>query len=568
MKLSRLLGERYKEKPAEAFLASHIFMLRGGYIRQVTNGVFTLLNPAKRIIKKIEQIIRDEMDLIDGQEVLFPVTLPAELWNESGRFESVGSELLRFKDRTDKDMLLAMTHEEAAVHLARTEAKSYVKYPFMLYQIQTKFRDEPRARAGMVRVREFTMKDAYSFHQNQECLEEYYETAYKAYERIFKRVGLSDFIAVKSDSGMMGGKVAHEFMYLSDGGEDSLVVCDTCGYSSNMEVALGVPPVANSPSDEHALTPIHTPNIKTIDELAAFLKVPHPQTIKAALFIRKDTQKPLVVFIRGDLEVNEFKLKNIIKSEVQAFESNVSENKMGGLCLGFIGPKSLEADVQVYFDKSLEGLENLVAGANKEDCHFTGFSVARDVGAVEFSDISKVVEGDCCVTCNAPLKISRGIEIGNIFQLGDKYTKSMNMTYTDIDGTLKTPIMGCYGIGVGRLFACILENHHDEYGPIWPKAVAPWDIHICMLNGNIPEIRDAAFELYNKLSQKYEVIIDDRNLNAGIQFADADLLGIPLRIILSKRNMENGEVELVSRDKSFKKTVKIENVCEQIDAQP
>ncbi|MDR1753726.1 MAG: proline--tRNA ligase [Eubacterium sp.] len=557
MQLSRLLGEHYKEKPNEAFLDSHIFMLRGGYIRQVANGIFSLLTPAKRIVHKIEDIIRDEMDAIDGQEVLFPVVLPAELWSESGRFESVGSELLRFKDRAGKDMLLGMTHEEAAVHLARGEAKSYTKYPFMIYQIQTKFRDEPRARGGLVRVREFTMKDAYSFHINQQDLEAYYDRVYEAYEKIFKRLGLTEFISVKSDSGMMGGKIAHEFMYLSDGGEDTLVICDACGYRSNMEVAVSETEKTGLETAESS--EVLTLGIKTIETLAEFLKLRPEETLKATVFIRKDTGKPLVAFIRGDLEVNEAKLKNIIGSEVYP----LTDEQIPGLCLGFIGPKGLSG-TEIYYDKSLEGENNLVTGANKTDYHLKGFSMARDVGDVEYADFAKVKCGDACVHCGKPLKISRGIEIGNIFQLGDKYTKSMNMTYVDSDGSLKTPIMGCYGIGVGRVFACILENHHDEYGPIWPRSVAPWDIHICMLNAN-EEIIGEGFKIYNKLSEKYETVIDDRNLNAGIQFADADLLGIPIRVILSKRNMENREVEIVTRDKKFKKMVNVDEVYKEVE---
>ncbi len=561
MLLSKLLGERYKEKPAEAFLDSHIFLLRGGYVRQVSNGIFTLLMPAKRITRKIEDIIRDEMDKIDGQEVQFPVVLPADLWKESGRFESVGSELVRFKDRADHDMVLGMTHEEAAVHLARTEAKSYVKYPFMIYQIQTKFRDEPRARGGLIRVREFTMKDAYSFHTTQEDLEEYYNRVLEAYHRIFKRAGLKNVIDIQSDTGMMGGSKAHEFMYLSDGGEDTIVVCDSCGYKSNMEVAVSR--IHRDPRPEQEMEEVHTPGIKDIESLAKFLGVEESQTMKASVFFREDNYKPVVVFIRGDLQVNEVKLKKVLG--VNAYPLN--DTSETDLVFGFIGPVGLEGkDIQVVYDRSLEGETNLVCGANKEDHHLKGLSVPRDLNISSFVDVAKVSEGDLCVECGHPVRISRGIEVGNIFQLGTKYTESMNMRYTDEKGELKTPIMGCYGIGVGRLLACIIEDNHDEYGPIWPKAVAPWQVHICMLNNTIEEVKNTGFELYDKLSESFEVILDDRGAAAGVQFADADLLGVPVRVIVSKRNLDNGNVEIVTRDKSVKKVVPVAEVFDEVAA--
>jgi prolyl-tRNA synthetase len=543
MLLSKLLGERFKDKPADAFLDSHIFLLRGGYIRQVSNGIFSLLTPAKRITQKIEKIIREEMDAVGGQEVMLPVVLPASLWQESGRFESVGSELLRFKDRTGRDMLLGMTHEEAAVHLARNEASSYLKYPFMIYQIQTKFRDEPRARGGLIRVREFTMKDAYSFHTSQEDLEAYYEKVLEAYHRIFERVGLENVIAVKSDTGMMGGKTAHEFMFLSDGGEDTLVLCENCGYQSNMDIAVSK--IQKEIRVEQEPEEIYTPDIKDIESLAKFLNIKETQIMKATVFTRADNQKPVLVFIRGDLQVNECKLSKILQTEVLPF----TEHENAELCLGFVGAYNLDAkDVQVLYDSSLAGETNLVCGANKQDFHIQGVCVERDLKVSEFVDAAKVNEGDTCLECGNTLKISRGIEVGNIFQLGTKYTRSMDMTYTDEHGKQQTPVMGCYGIGIGRLLACVIENNHDQYGPIWPKAIAPWQIHICVLNHTVDGITQAAAEIYEKLSEKYEVIMDDRNAAPGVQFADADLIGAPIRIIVSKRSFAEGKVEVVQRN--------------------
>jgi len=559
MLLSKLLGERFKEKPADAFMDSHIFMLRGGYIRQVSNGIFSLLPPAVKAAKKIEQIIREEMDDIGGQEVLFPVVLPAELWEESGRYESVGSELLRFKDRGGRKMLLGMTHEEAAVHLARSEAQTYHKYPFMIYQIQTKFRDEPRARGGLIRVREFIMKDAYSFHTSQEDLEIYYEEVLQAYNRIFERAGLNNVIVIQSDTGMMGGKHAHEFMYLSDGGEDTIVYCEHCDYKSNMEVAVSH--IAKEPAEEQEIEEVYTPDIKDIESLADFLSIKPSQTMKATVFFRRDNEQPVVVFVRGDLQVNEVKLNTYLGTEV--FPLNDYEGV--DLCFGFIGAYNLNAKgVQVIFDKSLEGERNLACGANKENYHLKGVSVPRDLKVTEFVDVAKVNEGDICVECGHKLKVSRGIEVGNIFQLGTTYSKSMGMEYMDEDGKLQTPIMGCYGIGVGRLLACVIEENHDEYGPIWPKSVAPWLVHICVLNNNQEEIRDASFKLYNELKEEWDVIMDDRGGAAGVQFADADLIGAPVRVILSKRNVGNGQVEIVTRDKQVKKLVPIEDVKQEI----
>jgi prolyl-tRNA synthetase len=559
MLMSKLLGERYKEKPGEATLPSHIYLLRGGYIRQVSNGIYSLLLPAKKITRKIEQIIREEMDKIDGQEVLFPVVLPAELWQESGRFDSVTNGLIRFQDRVGHEMLLGMTHEEAAVHLARSEVKSYSKYPFMIYQIQTKFRDETRSRGGLIRVREFTMKDAYSFHTSQEDLEKYYERALLAYDKIFERVGVPQVIAVGSDNGMMGGKVSHEYMLLSDGGEDTIVLCESCDYKANLEIAVSQ--ISHDQCAEGPIEEVYTPGIKDIDSVADFFKVPSSRLMKSTVFSVENSRRPLMVFLRGDLQVNEAKLRNAVQANV--FPLTDYENV--DLCFGFIGAYGLDLEgMDVIYDNSLQGENNLIGGANKLDYHLTGISIDRDIKPSRYADIAKVNEGDTCIKCGSKLKLSRGIEVGNIFQLDTKYTKSMNMTFTDEEGKQKHPVMGCYGIGVGRLLASIIEASHDEYGPIWPMSVAPWQIHICLLNSENEHNRQIGFDLYEKLSKTYDVLMDDRNVAAGMQFADADLLGIPVRIVVSKRNIEKGELELATRDKKLKKNIKLEDVEKEI----
>ena len=559
MKLRDLIGERFKEKPADATVVSQIFLLRGGYIKHVANGIYTLTMPAKRIIAKVENIVREEMDKLGGQEVLMPVVLPRELWEESGRYQSAGKELLRFKDRGGREMLLAMTHEEAAVAMARDEATSYARYPFMIYQIQTKFRDEPRCKGGLIRVREFTMKDAYSFHTSQECLSKFYEKCKQAYFNIFRRIGF-EVVAVGSDTGMMGGSVAHEFMLLSDAGEDSIAMCDACGYMDNVEVARTE--IKNEGQDS-PLKEIHTPGVKEIAELEKFTGLPAYRMIKACAFAVEGSQKPCVAFIRGDYEVNEAKLRKALRKNVFP----LAEGDECGLVIGFIGPIGLNrGDAIVLFDESLKGCKGMVCGANRKDYHHMGASCGRDFSPESFYDLYKVREGDSCPKCGAKLAIRKGIEVGNIFQLGTKYTESMRMTYLDENGERKVPIMGCYGIGIGRAMASAVEANHDDYGPIWPFAIAPWHIHICALGGNAG-MKKFADEFYEKLLGKgYEVIYDDREVSAGVQFSDADLLGVPYRVIFGAKNYEKGLAEIASRDKKFKKLVPLAGLEAEIEA--
>lgn len=563
MKLEKLVGERFKERPADCVIDSHAIMVKGGYIKYMVNGIYSSYLPLRRIVRKIEQILREEMDKIDGQEVQFPVVMPASLWDESGRYDSIGDELLRFTDRNNAKMVLGMTHEEAAVHLVREYAQSYTKYPFMIYQIQTKFRDEARPRAGLIRVREFTMKDAYSFHTSQEDLEQYYEKCHAAYERIFERVGVPEVVSVKSDSGMMGGNISHEFMLLTPVGEDSIVLCDSCDYRANMEAAENISDIARD-AESAALEKVYTPNVHTIEDVCNFFGDETKNSCKAVVYQQNVDDKYVVLFIRGDLEVNETKLVNFLGEQVHA--AVITEEC--GLNAGYIGPVNLKVngDAVVLYDKSLEGRNNLSCGANEAEHHYKGLDMERDVPNAEYHDFAKIQEGGICPKCGKKtVKISRGIEVGNIFQLGTKYTKSMNMTYVDANGESKTPIMGCYGIGVGRLAASVCEAHHDEYGPIWPKAIAPWQVHLCAVRVDDEEVRAYADKLYEDLQNAgIEVIYDDRSVRAGVMFADADLLGIPLRIIVSPKNMKQGVVEVASRDKTLKTQIPLENVMEEI----
>lgn len=563
MKLEKLVGERFKERPADCVIDSHAIMVKGGYIKYMANGIYSSYLPLRRIVRKIEQILREEMDKIDGQEVQFPVVMPASLWDESGRYDSIGDELLRFTDRNNAKMVLGMTHEEAAVHLVREYAQSYTKYPFMIYQIQTKFRDEARPRAGLIRVREFTMKDAYSFHTSQEDLEQYYEKCHAAYERIFERVGVPEVVSVKSDSGMMGGNISHEFMLLTPVGEDSIVLCDSCDYRANMEAAENISDIARD-AESAALEKVYTPNVHTIEDVCNFFGDETKNSCKAVVYQQNVDDKYVVLFIRGDLEVNETKLVNFLGEQVHA--AVITEEC--SLNAGYIGPVNLKVngDAVVLYDKSLEGRNNLSCGANEAEHHYKGLDMERDVPNAEYHDFAKIQEGGICPKCGKKtVKISRGIEVGNIFQLGTKYTKSMNMTYVDANGESKTPIMGCYGIGVGRLAASVCEAHHDEYGPIWPKAIAPWQVHLCAVRVDDEEVRAYADKLYEDLQNAgIEVIYDDRSVRAGVMFADADLLGIPLRIIVSPKNMKQGVVEVASRDKTLKTQIPLENVMEEI----
>lgn len=545
MRISKLVGERTKTAPSDAVIKSHSLMIRAGYIKLVANGIWSLAMPAKRIARKIENIIREEMDALDGQECSFPVVMPRELWEESGRYTSIGDEMVRFKDRNARDMVLGMTHEEAAVQFARDAVNSYQQLPFMIYQIQTKFRDEGRPRGGLIRVREFTMKDAYSFHMTQEDLEAYYKRAYDAYDRIFRRIGMKNFIAVTSDSGMMGGRISHEFMLLTPIGEDSIVICPKCGLKANMEVATA----ANEkyPAEEaKKAEEVYTGSAKEIAEVTKYLgDVSAERTIKAVCYnIKGDSVHTVVAFIRGDLEVNEAKLKKVLQAEV--VPAALSD---GTLTAGNIGPVGLpEKNIIVVYDKSLRGAVNMVTGANKPEYHIKNVCEGRDFEISESFDIAKVKPGQKCPVCGAELTVENGIEIGNIFQLGTKYTESMGMTVLNAEGKAVNPIMGCYGIGVGRAIASIAEESADEKGLNWPMSVAPWHVYLCVIRPDDERVRAKAEELYAELEKRgVEVLMDDRAQSAGFKFADCDLMGIPLRLVVSPRAIERDEAEIKIR---------------------
>ena len=555
MKLKNLVSQRFKERPADCLIDSHALMLRGGFMKYVGNGIYSELPALRRVTSKIEAIIREEMDAIDGQEVLLPVVMPAELWQESGRYDSIANELVRFEDRNKSKLVLGMTHEEAAVHLVREYGQSYQQYPFMIYQIQRKFRDEARPRAGMIRVREFTMKDAYSFHTSQEDLDQYYQKCYEAYQRIFRRVGIPEVVAVASDAGMMGGSLSHEFMLLNEVGEDSIVLCSECDYRANMEAAVNIVENVSSGAGS-ALEYIATPGCKTIEEVCDYFKVDVSAACKAVVYQKNSDDTYVVAFVRGDYSVNETKLRNLVGEELHAAEITAD----APLVAGYIGPYGLSKEVAYYCDLSLKGMDSLVAGANREGFHLRGLNLERELGQIDYADIAKVKPGGICPCCKKPaLAIQRGIEVGNIFQLGTKYSEPMHMQFAAQDGTMHYPVMGCYGIGIGRLAASVCEAHHDEHGPVFPMTIAPWEVHICCIRPDDEETKKAAYRLYEELAkQKIEVLYDDREgVRGGQMFADADLIGVPIRVIVSPRTVKEDKIEVTTRDKAVQEMVEI-----------
>lgn len=561
MRLSKLVGERTKEMPSIATVKSQALLMRGGFIKQVSNGIYSMLTPAQKVSLKIQNIIREEMNKIDGQEVLFPVVMPREMWDESGRYASIGSEMVRFKDRTGHDMLLGMTHEEAAVHMAKNIVKSYEQLPCMIYQIQTKFRDEARSRAGLIRVREFTMKDAYSFHTSQEDLEEYYKRVYDAYFNIYKRIGLKNVIAVSSDSGMMGGKVAHEYMLLTDIGEDSIAICDCCDYKANVEVAKGV--LDKEEREDAKIQEVYTGNAKTIEEVSEMLKLCGAQTCKAVCYaIEGEQEKSLIVFVRGDLEVSEAKVKVVLGKNIAPKDLDDTT-----LVKGNIGPIGIkDTNIICLFDESLKGERNLCCGANKEEYHICGVNIDRDIPNVVYYDLSKVKDGEICPVCGkGNLAIFRGVEIGNIFQLGTKYTNPMAMNVNMPDGQTINPIMGCYGIGVGRNLACIAEESADDKGLVWNMNVAPWEVVVSPLRLEDNQVKQKADNLYASLKNAgVDVLYDDRNVSAGIKFADSELLGVPVRVVISPRSLAENKVEISFRQSGEKQMLNCEDAASYI----
>ncbi len=550
MKLSHLFGETLREAPADAEFTSHQLLVRAGYIRQLGTGIFSYLPLARRVMDKIENIMREEMNAIGGQEMTMPVVHPAEIWQETGRWYQIGSEMGRMKDSTGRDMVLAMTHEEVVTALVRDIIHSYRQLPALIYHIQTKWRDEPRSRGGLIRVREFTMKDSYSLDTDWEGLDKQYWAHYHAYFNIFNRCGLPT-IAVESDVGMMGGKQAHEFMYLTPIGEDTLVLCDACGYTSNRQVATFQKPEPE-PEEPKPLEKVATPGTKTIEDLANFLNIPQSKTAKAVFMVatitegQEDVEKFVFAVVRGDMELNETKLSNAVKAK-ELRPAHEEEIKAIGAEPGYGSPIGVRREeVILVVDDLAAKSPNLVAGANEEGYHFLNVNYGRDFTADIVADIVAAADGYACPKCGAPLRTVRGVEVGNIFKLGTRYSAAMGALFQDKDGSRKPVIMGSYGIGVGRLMASVVEEHNDRYGIIWPISIAPYQVHIVALRGGF----EAAEQLYQDLLDAgVEALYDDRTEpSPGEKFNDADLIGVPLRLTVGGRSLKKGGVELKRRD--------------------
>jgi len=563
MRLSRYFSQTLRENPSDAEIASHQLLVRAGFIRQLGAGIFSYMPLAYRVVNRIMAIMRAEMNAIGGQEILMPVVQPADIWKESGRYYQIGSEMGRFRDKNGHEMVLAMTHEEVVSDLVRGTIRSYRQLPALIYHLQTKWRDDPRPRAGLIRVREFIMLDSYSLDADWQGLDTQYQTHYDAYSRIFKRCGLS-VVAVRSDSGMMGGKEAHEFMYLTPIGEDSLLFCDACSYSANRQVATFSKPEPQ-PEAALALEKVATPGASTIENLAQFLNIGTDKTAKAVFFTArfiengKEEQGLVFAVVRGDMEVNETKLANLVKAS-ELRPATDEEIQASGAAPGYASPVGISG-VRVVVDDLVPRSPNLVAGANEPGYHLRNVNFGRDFTAGIVADIAAAREGDGCPVCGKPMRLVRGVEVGNIFKLGTRYSDALDCTFLDEQGSQKPVIMGSYGIGVGRLLACIAEEHHDERGLVWPASVAPYPVHIVILPGREVDTALIASGIEAALiAADLEPLVDDRLESAGVKFNDADLIGLPVRLTVSERAFKQGGVELKMRASGELSIVPLERV--------
>jgi len=571
MRMSGLFSQTLREAPSEAEVASHQLLLRAGYIRQLAAGVFSYLPLARRALDKIEAIMREEMDAIGGQEIKMPVVQPADIWKETQRWYQIDAEMGRFIDRNGRDMALAMTHEEVVADLARKEIRSYRQLPQLIYHLQTKWRDDPRPRAGLIRVREFTMKDSYSLDADWDGLDKQYQAHYQAYFRIFSRCGL-DTIAVQADVGMMGGPQAHEFMALTPVGEDTLLLCDACGYKANRQAAkIRKDPPPGEP--QQPVEKVATPDCKTIDDLARFLAVLKSRTAKAVLMTAEiqdvDGWKNRLVFavVRGDMEVNETKLGNAVKARSMR-PATEEEIKAAGAVPGYASPLGLKGAL-IVVDDLIQASPNLVSGANEPGYHLLNVNYGRDFSADQVVDLVAARDGDGCPICGEPLRTVRGVEVGNIFKLGTRYSEALGCHYLDAQGQPRPIIMGSYGIGVERLLACVAELHHDEHGLAWPITIAPFQVHLVVLAGKgDPAMVELADRFYMDLRRAgIEVLYDDRQESPGVKFNDADLIGLPIRLTVSERAKKAGGVELKRRDLAEREIVPEQDVLPRLQAE-
>ena len=570
MRLSHHFGTTLREAPTGTEAISHQLLLRAGYIRQLGQGLFSYMPLAKRSLTKIENIFREEINAIGGQEMTMPVVHPAEVWKATGRYFAVGPEMARFKDRKDRDMVLAMTHEEVVADLCKSDIRSYKQLPQLVYHIQTKFRDDPRPRAGLIRVREFTMKDSYSLDLDDAGLDKQYRAHYQAYFNIFNRCGVPA-IAVGSDVGMMGGSLAHEYMYLTGVGEDTLVLCRNCGYAANRQIARFAKKAAAA-EELKPLQKVATPNCKTIEELANFLGVSKSKTAKAVFMIagHEETtgarEEFIFAIVRGDMEVNETKLSNVTKADwlKPATEEQI---RATGATPGYASPIGLK-NVKIVVDDAVPSSPNLVAGANEDGYHLLNTNTPRDYAVSMVADIVAAGDGEACINCGHELYTGRGVEVGNIFKLGTRYTAAVGANYLAADGTEKPIVMGSYGIGSGRLLACAAEEHHDERGLKLPISIAPYQVHLVSLGGNDAATNQVAERVYQSLNAaNVEVLYDDRLESPGSKFADADLIGLPIRLTVSAKSIKNGGIEIKRRDQKDASIIAEANLLARVQAE-
>jgi len=565
MRYSQYFIPTVKETPSDAEVISHQLMLRAGMIRKLAAGIYNYLPLGLRSIRKVEAIVREEMNRAGAIEMLMPAVQPAELWKESGRWDFYGKELLRFKDRKEAEFCMGPTHEEVVTDLIRKEVRSYRQLPINLYQIQGKFRDEIRPRFGLMRGREFIMKDAYSFDVNEAGADVSYAKMYQAYRRIFERCGLK-FRAVEADTGSIGGNFSHEFMVLADSGEDAIVSCSACQYAANMEKAETRRGAAGEHADPRPLERVATPGQKSVEEVAAFLGVASTQVVKT-LVLQADGE-PVLALLRGDYDLNEIKLKNHLGCAELEMAGDDVVAKVTGAPTGYAGPVGLPAKVKVVADLSLEGMHNFVTGANAGDTHLKNVNPGRDFSVGGFVDIRNVVVGDPCPRCEeGSLEIWRGIEVGHVFKLGTKYSKALHASFLDADGKEQIIFMGCYGIGIGRTVAACIEQNHDDNGIIFPIPIAPFQVIVSALSAKDDAVRDAAEAIYQELLQAgIEVLIDDRDERPGFKFKDADLIGIPLRIVVGAKHLADGKVELKERRSGEVEVLPIAEALEKVQA--
>jgi prolyl-tRNA synthetase len=565
MRLSQTIVPTLKEAPAEAEVPSHIFMVRGGYMRKVAAGIYSFLPLGWRVVQKVSRIIREEMNRAGASEVFMPAVIPAELWQESGRWDQYGAQLLRLKDRKGGDFVVGPTHEEVICALVRGDVRSWRQLPLNLYQIQTKFRDELRPRAGLMRGREFIMKDAYSFHVDETDAKREYQNMYDAYKRIFTRCGLA-FRPVEADTGAIGGSMSHEFQVLAETGEDALVACDKCDYAANVEQAATRPvPAAAAGKATQPMTRVATPGAHTIAEVSAFMKVEPTSLVKTLIYLSDG--KPVAVLVRGDREVNEIKLKKALGANDVVLAGDNAVKEVTGAPVGFAGPVGLK--IPVYVDSEVAAMSDFIVGANAADAHTMGVNLGRDFQAAATGDYRQAAPGDPCPRCDGGVfKGYRGIEVGHVFFLGTKYSKPMGVNFLDVDGKEKPAEMGCYGIGVTRIVAAAIEQNHDKDGIVWPVPLAPFEVAVLELQQDDDNVIATSKKIYEELKAAgIDVLYDDRDERAGVKFKDADLIGIPYRVAVGKKGLADGVVELKLRKGTEVRKVKIDEIVPLVVAE-